>query len=628
MTSAFDVPTAGAPDPFVDVWSRTSPHHRRQAIGMLVLLALLFAGLCCFTFWLRTGHYFPLFDDGYAGLMQKSFDPVGANQVTLSHFLTYPISVQRVPIHAITMGLLFASLSSIPILISILYRFPYSIIFAAMVVFLAAMPWLGLTVLMGCAIASLKPFRLSFRYASALLGLVPIAIYFFSASREPAGAVLSPDVNRALRYAPWFLSLLGSCVICALALGVARLIDYRPGGIPPILAVLFAAPVILFHAKVGRDELEYHLLEHEIGPGSDTMFVNQDIGTQADQRTTRLWSGSRNRPYEEIRNDVLATLIASAIDQAETDRLTAAARCDAFITHFSQSRYIPNVLYLKGRALDQRLRRQRLEYAHKAEYQSEQPSPRSRPTWETLVANYPGNELTVAAYYRLAILHSRDGDFDAALKMLDRATQPPAEPIVPADDGKGPGASLRVYFERSDDPGERLGVDRASIVRRARRLAEMISACKGDAPKPVSELFASGSSEDASRTMHPLQLLLSLYIDDPHFEANLAAIPEAFPDSETRYYVEIRAASLIPPISRRIDRLRAIVRQSDGHAAHAEAMFRLAEALQDDSIADECEQVLEELTRLHPQSVWANEARERLMSVNILKGGNDIKRPS
>ena len=38
MTSAFDVPS-GAPDPFVDVWSRTSPHHRRQAIGMLLLLA-------------------------------------------------------------------------------------------------------------------------------------------------------------------------------------------------------------------------------------------------------------------------------------------------------------------------------------------------------------------------------------------------------------------------------------------------------------------------------------------------------------------------------------------------------------------------------------------------------------
>jgi len=619
MTSAFDVPNAAAMDPFVDVWSRTSPHHRRQAIGMLLLLALLFAGLCCFTFWLRTGHYLPFSDDNYASLMQKSFDPTGPNQITLSHFLTYPISVQRVPIHAITMGLLFASLSSIPILVSILYRFPYSIIFAAMVVFLAAMPWLGLTILLGCGIASLKPFRLSFRYASALLGLVPIAVYFFSASREPAGAMLSPDVNRALRYAPWFLSLLGSCVICALALGVARLINYRPGGIPPILAVLFAIPVILFHAKVGRDELEYHLLEHQIGPGSDTVFVNRDIGALADQRTTRLWSESRSRPYEEIRGEVLARLIADAVDQAETDRLTAATRCDDFITHFSQSRYVPNVLYLKGRALDQRLKQRRLLRDHKAEFQAEQPSPRSRSTWKTLIANYSGNELVVAAYHRLAILHARDGDFEESLKLLELASQPLLDPIVTADAGDKPRNPLRIYFDREIDHGERLGVDRASIAMRARRMAEMISACKADATRPSNEVFVT-EGEGEPRPLHPLQLLVSLFDDDPQHGANLAGIARAFPESETRHYADIRAATLIPPVSRRIERLRAIVRQTDDHPSHAEALFRLADALQDDSITDECENTLEELTRLHPQSVWAQEARERLMSVTMLKG--------
>lgn len=620
MTSAFDVPNAAAVDPFVDVWSRTSPHHRRQAIGMLFLLALLFAGLCCFTFWLRTGHYLPFFYDHYGSLMQKSFDPTGPNQITLSHFLTYPISVQRVPIHAITMGLLFAALSSIPILVSILYRFPFSTIFAAMVIFLAAMPWLGLTILLGCGIASLKPFRFSFRYASALLGLVPIAVYFFSASREPPGAVLSPDVNRALRYAPWFLSLLGSCVICALALGVARLINYRPGGIPPILAVLFAIPVILFHAKVGRDELEYHLLERQIGPGSDTFFVNQDIGAIADQRTTRLWSESRSRPYDEIRGEVLARLIADAIDQAETDRLGAAARCDHFLTHFSQSRYVPNVLFLKGRSLDQRLKRRRLLRDHRAEYQSEQPSPRSATTWKTLIANYPGHELAVAAYHRLAILHARDGDFAEALRLLELASQPLLEPVAASDAGDSPRNPLRIYFDRSVDHGERLGVDRASIAMRARRMAEMISACKGDATRPSNEVFVSDDVAEP-RGVHPLQLFISLYDDAPQYEANLAAIARAFPDSETRHYADIRRATLIPPISRRIERMRAIVRQTDGRAAHAEALFRLADALQDDSITDECENTLEELVRLHPQSVWAQEARERLMSVTMLKGG-------
>jgi len=141
----------------VDCWSRTSPKYVRRAIVMLLLLAVLFAGLCNFTFWLRTGHYWAMTFPGYDALLRRSFNPAGTNQVTLSQFLSSPINVQVVPIHSVIVGLLFACLCSIPILVAILYRFVSSIAFAAMVVFLAAMPWLGLTVLLGCALASVRP---------------------------------------------------------------------------------------------------------------------------------------------------------------------------------------------------------------------------------------------------------------------------------------------------------------------------------------------------------------------------------------------------------------------------------------------------------------------------------------
>lgn len=257
----------GSPPQIVDVWSRTAPKYRVRAAFMLLFLAVLFAGLCCFTFWLRTGVFFPWEYAGYADLMQRSFNPSGPNQVTLSQFLTSPINVELVPIHSVIVGLLFASIGSIPILVAILYRLPASVLFAAMVMFLAAMPWLGLTVLAGCVLASLPRFRFSFRFASAMVGLIPIGIYFISASWEPAGRS-QPIQNRALIYAPWVLAMLSSCVICAVALAFAKLINYRPGGVPPVLALVFAIPLVLFHTQVGRDELEYRLLEAEIGPRS------------------------------------------------------------------------------------------------------------------------------------------------------------------------------------------------------------------------------------------------------------------------------------------------------------------------------------------------------------------------
>ena len=68
------------------------------------------------------------------------------------------------------MGLLFASLSSIPVLVAILYRLHFSLIFSVMVIFLAGMPWLGVAATAGCLFAWMPHFRYSFRYVSALIG--------------------------------------------------------------------------------------------------------------------------------------------------------------------------------------------------------------------------------------------------------------------------------------------------------------------------------------------------------------------------------------------------------------------------------------------------------------------------
>ena len=386
MTAFTDPSTTYPTAPtIVDVWSRTTPRYRRRSVFMLALLALLFGGLCCFTFWLRTGHYWPWSFGGYGELMLKSFTPKGADQVTLSDFLTYPIDVQRVEIHGVVMGLLFSSLYSIPILVSILYRFPSSIIFAAMVFFFAAMPWLGITVLGGCLLTSMRPFKMTFRYASALLGLLPIALYFVMASWEPAGSSGPGVQHRALLYAPWFLSLLGSCVIFAVALGIARVINYRPGGIPPVLAILFAVPVVIFHTQVGRDELEYNILEREIGLRGPA-FRSRSVGRAARSRATELWNRDRESSYEQLLRQCLSEEVSRATAELEQARIDAVRRCDAFLIHYSTSRYVPSVFYLKGRALDLRLRKGRLvRTPHRAEYAADFPNARSKTTWETLV---------------------------------------------------------------------------------------------------------------------------------------------------------------------------------------------------------------------------------------------------
>jgi len=619
--SGLDVLPPVDPADIVDVWSRTAPKYRRRAVIMLILLWLLFAGLCCFAFWLRTGVPLPWSYDHYAALMARSFIPAGQDQITLADFLSHPINVRDVPIHAVIMGLLFASLTSIPILVTILYRLPSAVVLCAMVIFLAAMPWLGLTVLLGCVLSVLPAFRFSFRYASALIGLVPIAIYFVSASWQPASTSPRSFQNQALMYAPWVLALLSSCVICAVALLIARLINYRPGGIPPLLTALFAIPVLLFHTQVGRDELSYRVLEESIGPAGRTLFARVDAGMLAEREAARSWSDARDTSFAELSRQLLGQFIDRALVDAESDRLRAIESCDRFIREFPQSRYVANVLFLKGQVQDYRLVGSSLARNQRIEYRNDSPSLASLATWETIRQQFPASSLSAVALYKLAILHARQGKLTDALELLNslllrfdlaRAT---TQPRMPPPDARN------FVFQRTD-PTAGLGLDVAGLVLQARRLRELIESSQGDAPRPYDEVFEVVPKTE-ERTIHPVQLLLWLDETAPAYASNLRALIAHFPESVTSDFARIRLTMQEAAISRRIDRFRVLVSQLANRPSAAQALFCLAEVLEDDNITDEARTRYDDLARLYPNSCWAQEAAGRLAALSVAEGSED-----
>ncbi len=224
-----------------DVWSRTSSTYRVRAILLLGADMLLFGALCSFMFWLRTGWEFPPTYPRYGAMLWETMNISGSGQITPQDLLMKPISLKLVPMQAVVIGLTIASLVSIPILISILYRWPYSMPFCGMVAFLAVMPWLGATLVLSCMVAAYCRVKLRFRYISALLGLVPIGIYFFTASQRYAAPadILTPPLEEGLVIVPLLLSAVGSCALMALVLLIAYIVDYRPGAVAPVLAVMF-----------------------------------------------------------------------------------------------------------------------------------------------------------------------------------------------------------------------------------------------------------------------------------------------------------------------------------------------------------------------------------------------------
>lgn len=611
MKSRFQTYRQRRDRPILDVWSRTEPRYRRRAAVLLAVTAMLFAGLCVFTYWLRTGSYAPWLSGDYWSLFRHSFNPVGPEQVTLVDFLLFPISVEDVPIQIIIMGLLLASLASVPILVAILYRLPSAMIFVAMIAILAVMPWYALTILLGCIIASGRLIQLRFRYALAILGLLPVVVYFVMATREPESTYAAMTPYRFKLYAPWVLAVLGSCVICGMALGIAKIINYRPGGIAPVLAVLFAVPVLLFHTQVGRDELEFRLLEHRFGPNSTTVFVNRDLRKAEEKSAERAWKVARDATIESIFRRQITAAAAKAANTLAGNRAEVVRACDEFMEYYRTSRYVPCVLFIKGRALDMRISDAVLTREDRIEHYADVSSSQSEETWRLLLAQDPNAETAAVAYNRLAVLQAQVGDVAGALATLE-ALLDGFDPDVTATQPAATARGTRTLLAKKPATAT-LGVDVSAEVQRAQRLRDLILITRDEWQTPTT----NPSSAPAVGKPTAIQAWCRL---DPHHHAfgdNLESIADEFPGSALRPVIEAQLAMIDPSLPRQLERLTQAEQKYSGKPGCAEVLLRLAESLKEAARFDDAARVYERLKSDYPASSWTAEARSQLGSLTM-----------
>lgn len=589
--------TDTGPSVYLTVWSWTERKYRIRAAALLIVNLLLFCGLCVFAHWLHVGHPF---DFGPASYLEplRFWGPQTQN---LYDFILYPISVDETPVYGVVVGLLVASIVAVPISVSILYGFRSALAFCAAVLVFAHMPWMALTLVASCILAAVPPFRMQFRYASALVGLLPIVLYLYLATRGGAAAVsasISPE-RTLLLAGPWLLAILAACTMLAAIIFIGRVVRYRPGAVAPIIAVMFATPLVLFHAYVGADLLAYRVLESEYGPRSQRFEPVQDATGQildfVHQRTQRrgdaaaqqaivraLWSGSDAEAEgfkQRISNHVQVELLK--------DRHNAYEACRAFIAGHPRSRFLPQVLFIQARVLDTRLdeldflgtNTQRKLYADFPHAQSDH-------VWSTLLSKYPESPLALAARLRVAQLRLRDGQIGGALAVLGPATGT-GTPSLPAL-----------------SPLEaNLGFDPQPYLFEIDRLRELILR---NAP-PADEL---------SQGTEPLRALAAL---DPHrrgYQAQLRRLAHEFRASPLYPNLVVRWADAHRDRATRIAKLRACIAAFPDDDAVVEALFQLAD-LEVQAAGDEATRAtglarLQRIVTEHGDSCWARLAAERL----------------
>ncbi|UCD28115.1 MAG: tetratricopeptide repeat protein [Planctomycetota bacterium] len=608
-----------------DVWQWKKPKYRIRSVILLLLNAILFAGLGCFTFWLRTGELSPFITQQYKQLWWAAFDPTGTQQITLIDFLRYPIPVDQVPMMVVIVGLVLASLTAIPILVSMLYRFGFSLIFTIILGVVAVMPWMAFTVTLCCYLARWRPLQFSFRYATALISLLPLAVYYALSTRNASVSPHLPPVEIAKLYLPCVLAMIAACVVMAIVLTIARIVNYRPGAIAPLLAVMFAIPVVLFEANVGRDELYYRIIESRLGPGSKTYFadhVDADaiIREVAEKRLERIDNPqvTLERMTEQIR---LALQLPLASGQIERDLATnsinealalqkhiAVDECNAFRRRYSDSRYIPNVLYIQGRALDMRLdgnfflSQDLVVIRHYQDF----PHAATKPIWRELCDRFGDSPLASVAGYRLAMLEAREGNIDRAITLLDTL-------IGKFSNYKKEDPSMEKMsgwrsFLAKQTASSTLDVDPPTIIHEGRKLRALLA-----------------NNRDREYKDQPITRLFNLNPHHPRYRDNLVRLlgdlHRHYPQSRLIDNIELRIAATQPSRSMRIEQLQAFIGRysNDPHCdVLPRARFELGITYQTDNRPDEAKTLFEEVIRYHPHSPWELEANRRLGEMSVI----------
>lgn len=585
-----------------DVWSRTAPKYRIRAAIALTVTLLLYVALCCFSHWLHTTRVVDFSPESFL----EPFRFWGEQTRNLNDFLRYPISAERTPIHGIVLGLLLASIIAVPVLVAILYRFPAALPFAAATCLFAHMPWMAVTLTLGSLLASVRPFRMSFRYGSALVALLPILLYLYLATWSPAerpDAALSPSQRTAM-YAPWVLAVLSACGMMALALLIARAVDYRPGAIAPVMLLMLAAPAVLFFRYVGQDELHYRVLEAEFGPRSARFLSPSDAKSEitrmvdawlsdegvATHRAAleQVWAGQVDGLRRAVQSRMARDFLA--------DRAAAYRSTREFIAAFPTSRYVPCVLYLEGRVLDMRLDGAELLRSARRELYFDFPHVQSEASWTGLLHIYPDSSLAVSAALRLAQLRVRSGNVEEALELLGRAI---AAPDADASAAARPTVAAMLT---PDAPEHSLGVDPEPLRAEAERWMELIRDNRCDPRYGAA----------------PLAALACLDARLPRYGDELLRLVERFPDCDLTDNLLVRWARALPDAAARRGALLATLRRFPEGDAQREALYHLAEieiqslGREDASIRATGLERLRDLAARHAASCWGRSARHRL----------------
>lgn len=212
--------------------------------------------------------------------------------VYLERFIQSPLSIFEYPAQILVIGLLVGIFISVPILASQLMSFKYSVLFVLILTIITGFPVLAACVLIGAFAAALRPLRFRSRYIAFVLCVSPVFAYFAIFG----GAKNTDSIRWALSYTPWFYGLFNALLIAAIVQILGHFTRYRPSLIFGIAGCFLIATIVIFHNTINLSELDYQLYIAKNNPETVEEFQDHSIVAALDLTVTSPESRSYFQP--------------------------------------------------------------------------------------------------------------------------------------------------------------------------------------------------------------------------------------------------------------------------------------------------------------------------------------------
>jgi len=390
------------------------------ALGAFIITCLFWSKILTGTFW--------VFNAEAAG---------SAGMCRLGRYVITGVSIFEYPWQILVLGLLMGILAVVPVLVSQLMSFAYSIPFILAAALLANLPGFAIFLLISCIATASRPLRFRSRFVAIALCMAPELIYwgYFGGARG------ADPLKFGFSFTPWICAWLTSLAIAGVILGIGHFTRYKPGLVWVVTFVVLLIAVGVFDLTISFDELDYQLYVAKNNPEQITEFHDHSITNAIDETIKNpavkkyLLAGYfyptepillRAELKEKIQTQLAfdrwpSWLIVPPELKYQVKRQWLLEQYDLFINRRPTSRRMPIALYYKALLSEYSPDMGILWQKEILHFYNDYPYERSREIWYRLYSEFGGSSESLEARWRIAKHWAGQGRFDQADELLSEA---------------------------------------------------------------------------------------------------------------------------------------------------------------------------------------------------------------